>query len=80
MRLFSVNSSLCTPTLKSCTLTKQADVDLLERVNTAELIEFMVNLIKYQGFVIVSSEVPHYVVHWKEVTKTQIIMKEELSA
>lgn len=32
---------------KPITLTKQANIDLLQGVNAAELIEFMVNLVEY---------------------------------
>lgn len=32
---------------KPVTLTKQANVDLLQGVNAAELIEFVVNLVEY---------------------------------
>lgn len=52
--------------LKPPPLTKQADVDLLQRVNAAELVEFVVNFVEYQGFVIVCSEVPHYVIHCRD--------------
>lgn len=45
------------------TLTKQLDVDLLQRVNAAELIQFMVNLVENEGFIIICSVVPDYVHH-----------------
>lgn len=32
---------------KPITLTKQANIDLLQGVNAAELIEFVVNLVEY---------------------------------
>lgn len=48
------------------TLTEQADVDLLQGVDAAELVELVVHFIKNQSFVIVCSEVSHYVVHWRE--------------
>lgn len=44
-------------------LTEQLNIDFLKRVDTAELIEFMVNLVEDEGFVIVCSEVLHYIVH-----------------
>ena len=47
-------------------LTKQADVNLLQRVNAAELVELMVNLVEYQSFVVVCSEVFHNVEHCRE--------------
>lgn len=54
------------------TLTKQADVHLLQRVNAAELIELMVDLVEDQSFVVVRREVPHYVVHCRsEKTRAQ---------
>lgn len=45
------------------TLTKQADVHLLQGVDAAELVQLVVNLVEYQSFVIVCGEVPHNVVH-----------------
>lgn len=44
-------------------LTKQLDVDLLQRVHAAELIQFMVNLVENKGLIIISSVVPDYVHH-----------------
>lgn len=44
-------------------LTKQADIHLLQRVNAAELIELVVDLVEDQSFVVVRCEVPHYVVY-----------------
>lgn len=44
-------------------LTKQADIHLLQRVDAAELVELVVNLVEDQSFVVVCGEVPHYVVH-----------------
>lgn len=49
--------------------TKQLNVDLLQCVYTAELVEFMVNLVENQSFVIISSVVPHYVYHCKKRKK-----------
>lgn len=46
-------------------LTKQLDVNLLERVDAAELVKLMVNLVEDKSFVIVSSVVLHYVVYCK---------------
>lgn len=46
-------------------LTEQLNVDLLQRVDTAELVQLMVNLVEDESFVIVSSVVLHYVVHYK---------------
>lgn len=48
----------------SSALTEQADVDLLQRVHAAELVELVVDLVEYQGLVVVGREVPHNVVHW----------------
>lgn len=50
-------------------LTKQADVNLLQRVNAAELVELMVNLVEYQSFVVVCREVLHNVEHCRERNK-----------
>ena len=44
-------------------LTKQADVDLLQRVDAAELVELVVDLVEDQGLVVVRREVPHNVKH-----------------
>lgn len=46
-------------------LTKQLNVDLLERVDTAELVKLMVNLVEDESFVVVSSVVLHYVINCK---------------
>lgn len=48
--------------LQKCELTKQVYVDLLEVVNTAELIQFMMHLIKDQCLIIVGSVVLHHVI------------------
>lgn len=45
------------------TLTKQLDVDLLQRVNAAELIQFMVDLVENEGFIIICSVVPDCIHH-----------------
>lgn len=45
-------------------LTKQFNVDLLKRVNAAELVQLMVNLVEDECFVIVCGVVLHYVIHW----------------
>lgn len=55
---------------KPVTLTKQANVDLLQGVNAAELVEFVVNLVEYQSFVIVCGEVLHYVVNCRGENET----------
>ena len=44
-------------------LTKQADVDLLQRVDAAELVELVVDLVEDQRLVVVGREVPHDVEH-----------------
>lgn len=44
-------------------LTEQADVNLLQRVNAAELVELVVDLVENQSLVVVGREVPHNVVH-----------------
>lgn len=49
--------------LSLTSLTKQTDVDLLQRVNAAELVELVVNLVEDQGLVVVRREVLHYVKH-----------------
>lgn len=46
-------------------LTEQADVHLLQGVDAAELVELVVNLVEYQGLVVVGGEVLHYVVNWR---------------
>ena len=46
-------------------LTKQLNVDLLECVDTTELVKLMVNLVEDESFVIVSSVVLHYVIYCK---------------
>lgn len=46
-------------------LTEQLDVDLLQRVDTAELVQLVVDLVEDESFVIVSGVVLHYVVHCK---------------
>jgi hypothetical protein len=40
-------------------LTEQVNVDFLETVHTAELVEFVVDLVEYERFVVVSREVFH---------------------
>lgn len=40
-------------------LTEQVNVDFLKTVNTAKLVEFMVNLVEYERFVVVGCEVSH---------------------
>ncbi len=40
-------------------LTEQVDVDLLETVHTAKLVELVVNLVEYECFVVVCREVSH---------------------
>lgn len=47
----------------SKSLTEQLNIDFLKSVNAAELIEFMVNLVEDEGFVIVCSEVLHYIIY-----------------
>lgn len=46
-------------------LTEQLDVDLLQRVDTAELVQLMVNLVEDESFVVVSGVVLHYVIDCK---------------
>lgn len=46
-------------------LTEELYVDLLERMHTAELVQFMVNLVEDEGLVVVSGVVLHYVIHWE---------------
>ena len=49
--------------VRATTLTKQADVHLLQGVNAAELVQLVVDLVEYQRFVVVRREVSHYVIH-----------------
>lgn len=44
-------------------LTEQADVDLLQGVDAAELVELVVDLVEDQSFVVICGEVLHDVVH-----------------
>lgn len=44
-------------------LTEQADVDLLQGVDAAELVELVVNLVEDQSFVVICGEVLHDVVN-----------------
>lgn len=44
-------------------LTKQADVDLLQGVDAAELVELVVHLVEDQSFVVICGEVLHDVVN-----------------
>lgn len=60
-------------------LTEQADVDLLQGVNTAELIELVVNLVEYQSFVVICGEVLHDVVNCRGENKTSYVNVEQLS-
>lgn len=46
-------------------LTKQLDVNLLQRVDTAELVQLVVDLVEDESLVIVSCVVLHDVVHWE---------------
>ena len=43
--------------------TKEVDVDLLQVVNTAELVQLVMNLVVDECFVVVSRVVTHDVVH-----------------
>lgn len=45
-------------------LTKQFNVDFLERVDTAELVQLMMNLIEDEGLVVVCREVLHDIIYW----------------
>lgn len=44
-------------------LTEQADVDLLQGVDAAELVELVVNLVEDQSFVVICGEVLHDVIN-----------------
>lgn len=46
-------------------LTKELYVDLLKCMHTAELVQFMVDLVEDESLVIVSSIVLHYIIHWE---------------
>lgn len=52
-------------------LTEQLNVDLLQRVDTAELVQLMVNLVEDESLVIVSGVVLHYVIHYKRRRETR---------
>ena len=47
-------------------LTEELDVDLLKRVDTAELVQLVVDLVENERLVVVGSVVLHYVIHWEE--------------
>lgn len=64
-KVFQIKSET-SASLQPTVLTKQADVDLLQRVDAAELVELVVHLVEYQGFIVICCEVPHYVVHCRE--------------
>ena len=60
----NITQGAINPTLKGWgQLTKQLDVDLLQRVDTAELVQLMVNLVEDESFVIVGGVVLHYVIY-----------------
>ena len=44
-------------------LTEELDVDLLKRVDTAELVQLVVDLVEDEGLVVVGCVVLHYVIH-----------------
>lgn len=46
-------------------LTEQLNIDLLQRVDAAELVQLVVDLVEDQSFVVVSCVVLHDVVDWK---------------
>ena len=46
-----------------CVLTKQLDIDFLKRMNAAELVKLMVDLVEDEGLVVVRSIVLHYIIH-----------------
>ena len=50
--------------------TKEVDVDLLQVVNTAELVELVMNLVVDERFVVVGRVVAHDVVHWQVIIQT----------
>lgn len=66
-------------------LTEELYVDLLQRVHTAELVQFMVNLIEDEGFVVVGGVVLHYVIHWegrgdfRRTVRTQAFLRQQFS-
>lgn len=47
-------------------LTEELDVDLLKRVDTAELVQLVVDLVEDERLVVVGSVVLHYIIHWEE--------------
>lgn len=46
-------------------LTKELYVDLLKRMHTAKLVQFMVDLVEDESLIIVGSIVLHYIIHWE---------------
>lgn len=61
-------------------LTEQLNVDLLQRVDTAELVQLMVNLVEDESFVIVRGVVLHYVIDYKRRRETRGVSCVGLSA
>lgn len=47
-------------------LTEELDVDLLKRVDTAELVQLVVDLVEDECLVVVGCVVLHYVIHCRE--------------
>ena len=58
-------------------LTEQADVDLLQGVHAAELVQLVVDLVEDQGLVVVGGEVPHDVVHCGETEAARFSLSRE---
>lgn len=53
-------------------LTEQLDIDLLQRVDAAELVQLVVDLVEDQSFVIVSCVVLHDVIDWKRRRESRL--------
>lgn len=47
-------------------LTKELNVDLLKRVDTAELVQLVVDLVEDERLVVVGCVVLHDIIHWEE--------------
>lgn len=66
-------------------LTEELYVDLLKRMHTAELVQFMVNLVEDEGLVVVSGVVLHYVIHcearrdFRRKGRTQTFLRQQFS-
>lgn len=62
---FCIDSPGENPQQQQPQLTKQLDVNLLQRVHTAELVQLVVDLVEDESLVIVGRVVLDDVVHWE---------------